>query len=425
MAVKGNKTVYRRCFVSRASALRTIVLLAVCLAFFGTPPTTLKDVDRHLIRGEHSLQVKKATAIDVLPGKNDSIRLCQALGPAAPCNILAVDGSCCDCSSLQGWEALRLIQWQAYAQGEYVGPARTAHVCEYRLRVDDELDLVYRITRNEQPNPYRLNVGDMVQVESFTDPDLDRDLLIQPDGTITLRLLGQVHATGKTVAQLKKHLDDLYKKYYKVPAITVTPLKVNSKLEDLRATVDSRYGPGGQNRNARVTPAGMIALPVIGSIPAQGMTLPELRREINERYWEEIEGIEVVPVLVKRAPRYVYVLGEVITPGRFELTGPTTLMQALSMAGSWKVGANLRQVVVFRRGEDWRLMATMLNIHPALYGHQPRPPAEIWLSDSDVIVVPKQAILIADEFIELAFTRGIYGVFPMYANINFAKLSTL
>jgi len=351
------------------------------------------------------------------------IQLCQALGPAAPCNICAVD--CSACNPCRGWECARLIAWQAYAQGEYVGHDRLAHVPEYRLRVDDQLDLIYRVTREETAAPYRLNVGDEIRVESFTDPEINRDLLIQPDGTITLRLLGQVHATGRTVTQLRDHLEELYKKYYKVPAITVTPLRVNTKLEDLRATVDRRQGIGGQSQFVRITPEGTIALPAIGSVPAQGLTLSELQDELNQRYRQDIEGIEVIPVLVQRAARFVYVLGEVRTPGRFELSGPTTALQAISMAGSWNVGANLRQIVVFRRGDDWRLMATMIDLEGALFGRRPCPPGEIWLSDSDVVIVPKGAILQADDFINLVFTRGIYGVFPLSASLNFSKLSSL
>ena len=121
---------------------------------------------------------------------------------------------------------------------------------------------------------------------------------------------------------------------------------------------------------------------------------------------------------MQRAPRYVYVLGEVKNPGRFELTGPTTAMQALSMAGSWNVGANLRQIVVFRRGDDWRLLATMIDLDGALYGRTPCPPGEIWLYDSDVVIVPKSAILQADDFINLVFTRGIYGVLPLNAHVE-------
>ena len=174
-----------------------------------------------------------------------------------------------------------------------------------------------------------------------------------------------------------------------------------------------------------MTPDGSISLTAIGYVRAQGLTLNELRQEINERYREKIEGMEIIPVLTARAPRYVYVLGEVRTPGRFEMVGPTTVLQALAMAGSWNVGANISQVVVFRRGDDWRLMATMVDLQGALRGKQPCPKGEIWLSDSDVIIVPKGRILEADDFINLVFTRGLYGVFPLQSNITFAKLATI
>ncbi len=361
------------------------------------------------------------------PREEAAIQLCQALEPAAPHSIRAVDcaDGCCCTRCAHRWERMRLVRWQAFAQGEYLGQERSAHVSDYRLRVDDELDLLFRLTRDEQPTPYRLNVGDEIRVESLTDPALDRDLIIQPDGTITLRLLGQIRATGRTVAQVREALEAAYEQYYKVPAITVTPLRVNSRLEDLRASIDRRAGMGGQSLFTRVTPEGTIALPALGSVRAQGLTLTELGREINERYNQQIQGIEVIPVLVQRAPRYIYVLGEVGSPGRFELTGPTTVLQALAMAGSWNVGAHLKQVVVFRRGDDWRLLATMVDIHRALHGTDPCPQGEIWLADSDVIIVPKSPVLATTDFIDLVFTRGIYGVFPLGATINFSRMSAL
>ena len=114
-----------------------------------------------------------------------------------------------------------------------------------------------------------------------------------------------------------------------------------------------------------------------------------------------------------------------VVSGRFELTGPTTALQALSMAGSWNVGARLRHIVIFRRGDDWRLMATLVDLEATLHGNQACPAGEIWLSDSDVIIVPKGHILRSVDFIDLVFTRGIYGVFPLQAAVNFSKLSTL
>lgn len=349
----------------------------------------------------------------------------QYLSPAQPHCITGIDcaegGNCGEF----GWKATSVVPFQVYAQGEYVGHDRLPHVPEYRLRVDDRLEFVYRVTRNESSEPYQLNVGDIVDVESFTDEGLNRELVIQPDGTITLRLLGQVKAARLTVTQLTEEINKLYLKYYKEPAITVTPLKMNTKLEDLRAAVDARAGAGGQNIRVRVTPEGTIQLPVLGSVPIHGLTLDEARRELNERYAQEIDGIEITPVLQERAPRYCYVLGEVKEPGRFTLEAPTTVMQAIALAKGWNVGANLRQVVVFRRGDDWRLMATMLDLRGALYGKKPCPADEIWLNDTDLIVVPKSPVLVFDDMINLVFTRGVYGVLPFSTSVSYTNVGTV
>ena len=314
-----------------------------------------------------------------------------------------------------------------FAQGEYVERDRMVHTPSYRLRPDDLLEFVYRLTRNESPHAYRVGIGDKLRVESISDPTLNREVLtVLPDGTVTLKLLGQVQAAGRTVDELREELETGYTKYYRVPGMTVTPLEVNTKLEDLRATVVARFGNGGQVREARVTPEGTIQLPVIGSIPVQGLTIDELKREVDRRYAVEIDGIEVMPVLVQRAPRFVYVLGEVRAPGRYTLEGPTSAMQAISLAGSWNVGAAMNHVVVFRRDDHWNLMATRLNLWDPTYGNTPHAPHDIWLGDSDVVIVPKMKVLVLDEYIELYFTRGLYGVIPFDGiGISMSKLSTL
>ena len=58
-------------------------------------------------------------------------------------------GSCYELN----WKAMRPIPWQIFAQGEYIGPHRLRHVPEYRLRVDDHLLLLFRLTTvpTEQP----------------------------------------------------------------------------------------------------------------------------------------------------------------------------------------------------------------------------------------------------------------------------------
>jgi polysaccharide export outer membrane protein len=408
-------------------AIASTLSLGLCLAVVtaGQPAPAAKSAPpRHGGAPARPLQQHLAMHINpvapILPN-DEPIQLCQVLTPADPHPIPAVDCTRdCPPDGASGWDYMGPVMgFQEWAQGEYVGRARLAHVPTYRLRVDDQLNFVFRVTRNEIATPYQLNVGDEVTIESTTDRELRRNVIVLPDGTITLPMVGAARAAGLSVAQLRESLEKSYKEFYKVPAITVTPVRVDTKLEDLRYTVSGRSGFGGQLLQGRITPEGTIQLPAVGSVPAQGLTIDEFRMELNERFGEKIEGVEVMPVLAQRAPRYVYVLGEVRQPGRYTLEAPTTVMQAISMAGSWTVGAHITHVVVFRRVDDWRLVATMLDLRAALLGRRPCPASEIWVGDADLIIVPKSKLLRADNFIELVFTRGLYGVVPIQGGISY------
>ena len=364
-------------------------------------------------------------------GTSHSVQLCQAA-----CGMMMgvdCDGCGADCREAR-WEASRPIPWEVFAQGDYVGPARVQHVPEYALRVNDVLEVVYWFTHEASDEAYRFEVGDEVMVESFSDPslnrgnlDLGRGLMVQPDGTITLRLLGNIPAAGRTVEELRDALEERYLEFYKVPSITVTPLKTNARLEALRSAIDARFGQGGQVRRVTVTPEGTIQLPGIGSTQANGLSIGELEREIEARYDSDLgPGVNTTVTLYQRAPAFVYVIGEVTTPGQYQLQKPTTAIQALTLAGSWNNGANLREIVVLRRNDNWRLMATKLDLRGALLGERPCPADDVWVRDSDIIIVPKSPILLLDNFINLVFTRGIYGVVPFQGmSINFAKRATI
>ncbi len=292
------------------------------------------------------------------------------------------------------------VSWEVLAQGEYIGPVRQVDVPVYWLRAGDELEVVYRRAREEAPQPYELGVGDRIRVESVNDATLDRDLVVQPDGMVSLRMLGQVRAARRTVAELRDELEQRYAQYYQVPAITVTPVQVNTRLDDLWAAIE--HG-GGRTQRARVAPDGTIQLPAIGSVPAQGLSLDELKLEIDERYAQIADGIRVTPRLLQRAARYVYVLGEVCRPGRYPLEAPTTVMQAIALAGGWKDRGKLCQIVVFRRTEDWGLLATQLDLRSPLLGKCSCPADEIFLRDSDIVLIPRRHGACSQEWIDRLF----------------------
>lgn len=410
-----------------------VAIVACC---FATNSRTAKHNPQSGVRNPRST----AASCPLLP---NTVRPCQALGPAAPYPIWGVDSLAGGCGNEVGWDARGMIPWQQFAQGEWVGHARTAQVPDYRLREGDQVAVYYRRTRAQQSRPYELQVGDRILIESLTagggaianqpdgntiprsDVGISRELVIQPDGTIAVPLVGQVRATGRTVQSLRDELEEAYKKFYRVPSITVTPVHVDTRLEDLLNTVDSRASlRGGLQLLVVVTPAGTIQLPAVDSVFVQGLTLAEAKEEIDARYDATVPGVAVTMDLAQRAPRYIYVVGEVGNPGRFELVGPTTAMMSIALAGGWNIGANLRQVVVFRRSDDWRLMATMLDLRGALYARRPVPADDIWLNDSDIVLVPKSPIQQVDEVIEQYFTRGLYGVLPREVVWNMDTVSS-
>ena len=311
------------------------------------------------------------------------------------------------------------VPWEAFSYGEYIGPHRTPHVPQYRLRVDDQLEFVYLRTREKSLEPYRLYVGDQIQISSAIDTSLNQPnsqlvpgLTIRSDGMVSLSLIGQVRAAGKTIRDLQKELNEKYSKYVKNPAIVIQVIQGDTPLDDILASVDARGGQGGQVRAVTVSPDGTVQLPAIGSVPAIGLTLDEMAREVNARYRLRLGGIEVTPILVERAPRFIYVVGEVTTPGRYELLGPTSAIQAIALAEGENVGGNLRQVIVFRRDENWRLTATRLDLNGALLGRRPYPSDEIWLRDSDIVLVPQKPIQRFSDAVNLYLASTLYSIFP-------------
>jgi polysaccharide export outer membrane protein len=349
-----------------------------------------------------------------LPGQSGSQAICGVdCGPYG--------AACCE-----SWENSRWIPWSLLGPGEYVGPPRPEHVPAYYLRVNDLITLTYIVSRQKQADPYRIGVGDRLRIESSFDRTLDREISVQPDGGISLPLISDVPAAGKTVDELREDLVSRYSRIERDPVITITPLEFNGGLREILNAVTSQSRLSGQAIDLRVTPEGTIQAPGIGSIYVQGLAIEELRSELEARYTAMFgPGLLISPALSERATSYVFVGGEVAAPGRYTLEGPTTVMQAIALAGGWNNGGNIKEVVVFRRDENWCLKATKINVHHPLYGKDPCPVNDVWLRDNDLVIVPKSRILCAADVIELYFTRGVYAVFPITFVKDFSQGSTM
>lgn len=340
-----------------------------------------------------------------------------AAGRCQP-HTVAID--CADnCRGGQSWKNLHPYPFQPLAHGEYLGPIRLPSTLDLRIRVGDQISFTFIDAPTQLMDNYRLMVGDELAIDSNTDDKvrkgditLGKGLTVLPHGMIHVPLIGEVRAEGLTIPQLRHNLEVAYKVYIKEPSIDVTPIRWNSLKTAVLNSVDARAGTGGQFWSDTVHPDGTIRLPKIGSVCVLGMTMDEVKREINLRYNQVVPGLEVEPRIAAEAQHFVYVTGEVNQPNRYALLGPTTVSQALALAGGPKVGGNLREIVIFRRAEDWRLIATRIDLRGAHLGKSPSPADEIWLRDNDLIIVPQTPIKLFNNFVRQVFTDGVYGIVP-------------
>lgn len=99
----------------------------------------------------------------------------------------------------------------------------------------------------------------------------------------------------------------------------------------------------------QVDASGRIALPLVGSVDAQGKTASQLSTELEAQFGERyLKNPQVTVTVASSVSQKVSIQGEVTEPGVYQLNGPTTLLDVISMAKGETEVATLNQVVVFR-----------------------------------------------------------------------------
>jgi polysaccharide export outer membrane protein len=87
---------------------------------------------------------------------------------------------------------------------------------------------------SHEPDPrraeYVIGVPDRLSITVWKYPDLSREVTVRPDGTVTLPLIGDLTADGRTPSQLKSTISYLLAKYVRDEAavVTVAVTAVNS-----------------------------------------------------------------------------------------------------------------------------------------------------------------------------------------------------
>ena len=161
------------------------------------------------------------------------------------------------------------------------------------------------------PPDYLIGAEDVLSVVFWKDKDMTADVVVRPDGKISLPLLNDVQAGGLSPAQLTDRLTELSREYIEEPSVTVVVKQINS--------------------------------------------------------------------------RRVFIIGEVGKPGPYQLGGPTTLLQFISIAGGLNPYAKTKRIQIMRN-ENGKPVTLKFNYEEVVAGKNMQQNVE--LKPGDTIIVP-------------------------------------
>lgn len=174
----------------------------------------------------------------------------------------------------------------------------------------------------EAVEPYVLNPGDVLEISVLEDSSLNREVLVRPDGMITVPLAGTVQAAGRTPEALQEILRArLAEDFIEPPTVTVS----------LASTGEA----------------------------------------------EEEDAL------------FIYVIGQVASPGRHEILEPVGVLQALAIAGGPTPFAASSRIQIRRRDENGGETVRLFDYETIEEGagHE-----LLLVGHGDVVVVPERGL---------------------------------
>jgi polysaccharide export outer membrane protein len=283
------------------------------------------------------------------------------------------------------------------------------------------LRLMEQAARSSEESDLPVGTGDLLEISVFEVEELSKIRLRVPGrGAISLPLIGQIQAAGRTTAELEEEIRvRLQRKFMHDPQVSVFLQEHNSQRISVIGAV-RKGGVFNLNRPLRLADALALAeglteeadrqvyvirrAPIgtvtaaagggpapAGASPPKGDAIAEVMAPIDLS--ELADGREDLNVALRsgdvvHVPRAgsVYVGGSVERPGSFLLRGKTTAQQAILAAGGVKDVADWSDVRLYRKAPSGTVEVTVYDLDAFEQG---KPAPE--LQRNDVVVVGKSA----------------------------------
>jgi len=170
--------------------------------------------------------------------------------------------------------------------------------------------------------------------------------------------------------------------------------------------VQYRYTPE-YNALAAVQPDGYVGMPLIGEVKLSGLTLEEAAAAIRQKAGQRLNDPEVIVLLKEYIKPFFTVAGEVAKPGRIELHGPVTLVEAIALSGGFKDSAHRTQVLLLRKSSNETAQVRIYDLRKMM---SPKGILEdVTLMSGDMLVVPRNFVSKIEPYVRIS-EAGLYGI---------------
>lgn len=171
-------------------------------------------------------------------------------------------------------------------------------------------------------------------------------------------------------------------------APTVAPLESDYRIAPMDTVTVKVFKSEDLTGDYQVDLTGHISMPLVGEVEAANMTTAQLDQRLTQVLGQKYFERPDVSVGIKASTRRsVTVDGAVKQAGTFPIAGPTSLMQAVALAGGTTEDANIRRIAVFRTVGGQRQGAAF-DLASIRHGQAQDPP----IYPGDIVIVDGSAI---------------------------------
>jgi polysaccharide biosynthesis/export protein len=183
------------------------------------------------------------------------------------------------------------------------------------------------------------------------------------------------------------------------------------------------------DRPIRIDPNGFIDLPLIGRTEAGGLTIEQLRQELEKKLTKYVTSPQITINLIENNARFVSVIGSVNNPGVHPLEGPQHLIDAISMSGGVRADAG-SHIVIIRQAHWGELPLAVAKTDPTGVYSTATVPLHDLVSGQDpslnILLDPGDVISVAKaEIVYVLGTVKRAGGFPLEGKDSISLLQTL